>query len=242
MRYEAVKNRLKEVIDEKSLVYLRDKPYAVYEDLLKNHCDPFCARVVLMTMLAGCLDKIQTEEVSGEDLTAYIQKECGFNKKLASTAAEIYSSLFGNEELEEWKGREMQGLRDFCDKEQKMELDAHAVWYAGNVHVDCDFWAKVRLWVRNKKAVEDGVANKLKKNPYMTEEEIRKEYERILQKELEYDLDEYATSDDYYPPVAEDYDDNFEYDVLKPFCEKYGFEVVSWEGEGSGSDSYEPNF
>ena len=75
----------------------------------------------------------------------------------------------------------------------------------------------------------------LDEEPYASSEILKNSLESQLQKDLDYDFVQYCIEDDYYPPVPEDYDDNFREDVLKPFCEKYGLECVFMSpGQGEG--------
>ena len=69
----------------------------------------------------------------------------------------------------------------------------------------------------------------LKKNPFMTKESIYAFYEKKLKKYLNPEFEEYCTCDDYYEPVVE------------AFELTYGFEVISYEGDGSDG-GYEPKF
>lgn len=49
------------------------------------------------------------------------------------------------------------------------------------------------------------------------------------------DFYDYCFSDDYYPPVCEDYYYNIDY-VVKDFCKKYGFKLVDLDYSGDTSN------
>ena len=70
----------------------------------------------------------------------------------------------------------------------------------------------------------------LKKNPFMTKESIYAFYEKKLKKYLDPEFEEYCTCDDYYEPVVEAFE--LTYDV-EHWCKENGFEVISYEGDGS---------
>ena len=54
---------------------------------------------------------------------------------------------------------------------------------------------------------------------------------------MDYEFEDYCTCDDYYQPVAED----FELEAyLKDWCDDNGFKIVSCEGDG-GDGGYEPD-
>lgn len=62
----------------------------------------------------------------------------------------------------------------------------------------------------------------LQKNPFISEEKLYSYIRKKLEEELSADFERYVFCDDYYPPVAEDYDENF-VELLSEFCMRYGF-------------------
>ena len=53
--------------------------------------------------------------------------------------------------------------------------------------------------------------------------------------ELDLDLEDYVTEDDYYPPVMEDYDDNLKA-AAESFCELFGLKMLHCTCSGDMSD------
>ena len=73
----------------------------------------------------------------------------------------------------------------------------------------------------------------MKKNPFITSEEILRSIERELIRVLEADLEEYVNADDYYEPWMEDYDCR---KVIEDFCAEKGLELIGYNCEGDTSD------
>ena len=84
------------------------------------------------------------------------------------------------------------------------------------------------------------LAQKIKKNPFMTKSEIHELFAKRIKKYLDSEFEDYCTCDDYYQPVVEDFGDNLEYDLTE-WCKKNGFELVSCDGDGD-DDGYKPKF
>ena len=91
----------------------------------------------------------------------------------------------------------------------------------------------------NPRQVGEDMKQLLAKNPLTTAEEIFKYYQDELLELLDSDFEFYCTNDDYYPPVVEDYGDNFE-GVVNEFCQKHGMELVFSEYKGDTGD-FEPD-
>lgn len=68
--------------------------------------------------------------------------------------------------------------------------------------------------------------------------EIREAVAKQLSSDLGREFEEFYEDDDYYEPVVEDYD--FEYD-LKKYCRKYGLQVRNFTYEGKDG-GFEPDF
>lgn len=126
-----------------------------------------------------------------------------------------------------------------CMTKQHFDLEAHDVWYSGNVHVDADFYASVDIEVCDTDVVRMELKALLESNPFTTEETIHKYFMQKFESSMSEDFGDYVACEDYYPPVAEDYDINFE-DLALALCRHYGFKLISCECEGETSD-YIPN-
>ncbi len=91
-----------------------------------------------------------------------------------------------------------------------------------------DILADIVLLLHSRENEEEW-KNKVKKNPFTKTEDIRKLYIKDLKEHLDYEFKDYCTCDDYYQPVAED----FELEAyLKDWCDDNGFKIVSCEGDG----------
>ena len=68
-------------------------------------------------------------------------------------------------------------------------------------------------------------------------EEIQEAIAKQLCADLDGEFEEFCEDDDYYEPVVEDYD--FEYD-MKQICPRYGLEAfdITYEGSDEGFEPY----
>lgn len=226
---------LKQIIDREGINYLSTDSYKVYKEL-SGTVDGCSARLILVTLLAGVAKCDIHEETA---LSKYIQKECCLKKSASDRLACLYLSLFSAENCREWNHKIDEGFNNFCKKEWHFDLEAHGVWYTGNVHVDADCYASVDLKVCDSNATRMEVKTLLEQNPFTTEDTLYSYFDEKLDEELSADFEGYVTGEDYYPPVAEDYGINFEYLMLE-FCRRYGFELLSYDCGGETSD-YIPN-
>ena len=72
---------------------------------------------------------------------------------------------------------------------------------------------------------------------YCSLEEIQEAIAKQLCADLDGEFEEFCEDDDYYEPVVEDYD--FEYD-MKQICPRYGLEAfdITYEGSDEGFEPY----
>ncbi|MBQ9713463.1 MAG: hypothetical protein IJV54_14370, partial [Bacteroidales bacterium] len=77
----------------------------------------------------------------------------------------------------------------------------------------------------------------LSKNPFLSEEDIADHFIGRLRDYLDEEFENYCTSDDYYEPVCEDFEAEY---YASEWCQKHGFEILSFTGEGFTGD-YEPD-
>ncbi|MBQ9301659.1 hypothetical protein [Butyrivibrio sp.] len=234
---EKVIVRLKELIDENGPGYITEKPYDVYKKMTEAVPEAnIIAGAILMMISCG----IWQSAILAEDCTkmsGQIQK-CCFNKKMTDQLTEVIQNLYSADNKTEWKSRKNEGLRKFRKVDHTFKWEGFSVWDAGNGTVDCYYNADIMLRPV-KPPIKNATLDKmLKKNPFMNEDDIFKYYEKDLKQYLDSEFEEYCNCDDYYQPVVEDYD--VEYDV-KDWCSKNGFEIISCEGEGNDG-GYEPKF
>jgi len=234
---ERIVEKLKELIDENEPDYLKDSPLKVYESLkTMGKQDTVIAGAVLMLIVSGMWNEYLTVKDS-ESISQEIQKECFFNKKMSDRLATIIVRLYSDLNQSEWEEKRNEGLKQFLKKNHTFNWEGFSVWDAGNGTVDCYYDAEVVLKPVKEMKNNKELQKKLEKNPFVSEDEIYKMFDKALSDHMDMEFKEYCTCDDYYQPVVEDFE--LEY-CVKDWCKKNGFEVVSCEGDGRDS-GYEPN-
>jgi hypothetical protein len=232
---------LKCIIDKNGFDYLFTNAFTIYQELLNYEgVNPKYARILLVTLLAKIPEQVKNESLDLNTLSNLMQVELLITKPIADEFAAMYQSLFSNENIAKWKKNVAKGLIEFCRKDWSFPWEGFGVWYADDMHMDCECSTEAILEVVNKKLVKAETQELISANPFVTSQEIYEIYHAKLVEILNRDFEEYTQADDYYPPVTEDYDSNY-LDVLENFCARHGFEIVSYEFDGSTSDYYEPN-
>lgn len=228
---------LKKIVDQNGVGYLHKKPYSVYTKLKSKKPDLRVCCVVLVSILAGAPE--YAVKMDEKELSTLFQEGCCLKKSAADQVSQMWAALFGKSNVEEWERNRGQGLRDFCGKTWEYFWEGEAVWRSGGGHIDCWCSGTAVIKVSDEAKVKEETAALLKENPFTSEEKIYDHYKNILGQILDEKLEYYVTCEEYYPPVMEDYDGNFEYE-LKRFCEKYGFSLIECKCEGSMAD-FEPD-
>ncbi|MCR4682639.1 MAG: hypothetical protein K5647_04810 [Clostridiales bacterium] len=235
---EEIAGKLKEIIEKNGTGYLADEPYRVYTELIKTgSADRKTAGAILCFLVSNLGGKTEWS-CDAADLFRAVQKECGFNKKLADRLVEIVLCLYSPSNRQKWDKKDGEGLRTFLDEVFSYTWNGFAVWDEGNGTIDCSYEANIVLKPTDEVSENRELVLLLKKNPFARKEEIHNLFEKKLQMYLDNDFKEYCTCDDYYPPVAEDYEIGYS---VSEWSEKYGFEVISCDGDG-GEGDYEPKF
>jgi hypothetical protein len=150
----------------------------------------------------------------------------------------IFSSLYSQENEEEWKNRDGKGLSEFLRETFICKWKGFTVWQVSNGSVDCHYQAEITLTPTKTVSIDAKLKHSLKKNPFMTKAAIQEHFEKQLCEYLDWEFEEYCTCDDYYEPVVEDFEIE---SCIAEWCKKNGFKLVSCEGEGH-DDGYEPSF
>lgn len=240
VKTDASVEALKQMIDTESIEKLKGETGTVYRRLSKNKSvGDYTARMIYMAMLADTIGCIENNGVGQESLTEYIYRECGFRKAEAGKIAEIFSRVFSQEHIAEWDSRKEEGFRELCSGKLQIQVkNENSAWHRDGVHVECSYKASATLRIKDQKTARMALAGIIDHDPYISSQKLTEYLEKQLQDELDADFEDYCTEDDYYPPVPEDYDDNFEAYVMKPFCEKCGLECIDYSGKGEGADSY----
>ena len=229
-----IAGKLKELIDKNGPAYLVEEPYRVYKELTETKsADRKTAGAILCFLVSEAAGKASGDSDAAE-LSNAVQKECGFNKRVA----EIMLCLYSSHNRQKWAGKDGEGLRTFLDEEFAYTWEGFAVWDEGNGTVDCSYEANIVLKPTEEASKDKELTRLLKKNPFMEKDEIHKLFEEKLREYLDYEFEEYCTEDDYYQPVVEDFE--IEYRVTE-WSKENGFEIISCDGHG-GDGGYEPKF
>lgn len=230
-------DKLKELIDENGPNYLADDPYDAFTKLMKSEAsDRRTASAILCFLANGMLDHVSRDSDFAE-LSEQIQKECGFNKKMADWVTSIFVQLYSQDNEEEWENRALEGLESFRQEEFVCTWEGYAYWYAGGGGVDCHYEAEIVL-MPGGLVVDADLVQALRKNSFMTKEAIGDHYRKSLKEYLDIEFEEYCTCEDYYQPVVEGFEIDYR---VADWSRKSGFEVISCEGDGH-DDGYEPDF
>ena len=180
----------------------------------------------------------------------------------------FHQKLIPNVDPERVIGVRMPALRKFAkEKAKDPEIDdfirslPHEYYEENNVHAEIialikdydlliealdaflpyvDNWAtcdslKPKLFKKRPRGLTDDARRWMRsEHPYT----IRYGIGVLMTYYLDDEFERYCTCEDYYQPVVEDFE--FDY-YLEKWCEKNGFEIVSYEGDGH-DDGYEPSF
>ena len=235
---ELIAEKIKELIDKNGPDYLTDKPHSVYKELVeRDQNNAVIAGAILMLLASGGWNTAKLIK-DKDELSKRIQKDCYFNKKMSDRLADIIRILYSKDNNEEWKNKKGEGLAQFLEQEHAFRWEGFAAWDAGNCTMDCYYDADIKLKPVKEAGTNKELQKRLKKNPFLSADEIYKFYEKELDEYLNREFEEYCTCDDYYEPVVED----FEIDsYVEDWCKKNGFKLISCEGDGR-DEGYEPKF
>lgn len=236
MKTEQTITKLKEIVDRKSLNYLTVAPYKVYEELIESDtADRKTAGAILCFLVSGMLDRAG-EDYSFEKFSKEIQKTCCFNKRMADVLTTIFISLCSMQNREKWKKMNLQGMKRFREEKFSFKWKGFSVWHYSTGSVSCHYETDIMLIPTETIVVDSELAEFLRRNPFMTKEEISSHYSEVVVEYLNREFEEYCTCDDYYQPVVEDFPVDSH---LEMWCKENGFELVGCSGVGY-DDGYEP--
>lgn len=222
---EPIVEKLKELIDKNGPDYLTDKPNSAYKELAEtDQKNTVIAGEVLMLLASGILDGVKIVK-DKDDLSREIQKDCCFNKGLS----DIIRTLYSKDNNAEWENKNRKGLEQFLAQEHAFRLEGFVVWDAGSCTMDCYYDADIGLNPVKEAESNKGLQKRLKKNPFLSADEIYKFYEKELDEYLNRKFEEYSTCDDYYEHVVEDFELE---SYVEDWCKKNGFKLISCEDDG----------
>lgn len=236
---EKVVEKLKKLIDENGHDYLYFKSYDAYRELwIDESVDRKIAAALLHTFEMGIPLTVSLMEGDNirEEVIKKIQDTCYFKKSMAEKLADIYLELFSDENEKEWEERSYSGWREFQKNEHGLLWEGDAVWDCGTGTVDCCYEATIVIRCDEEEKMDEGIAEKLEDNPFMSEDDILEYFRDSLFEALDQEFEEYCTSDDYYQPVVEDFAAS---SYAEDWCKAHHLTLVSCEGSGDDR-GYEP--
>lgn len=211
---------LRELISEKGYDYIYNDAYSVHQTLIDEGIDKRICDVTLYALVSG----------TARDNKSDIEDEVYFNlylkNKMADAVLEIFSSLYDERILSSMKKEEYKGLREFLSKEWDIKSSGSATWrYKGGSSTDYSYTFTMTVRVIDKDIVKKEMEKKLSRNPFLKAEDIRLYYEKMIDEFIFSNFDEYCTSDDYYPPVVEDFFSEID-DDLDEVLSDHGLEMI----------------
>lgn len=238
MQMDELITALKEIIETKGFDILDSKPYEIYQKISKiDTISDVISRILLITLLSGVLKQLRSDKMSQEELSDYLQKNCCLKKKMSDFMAQMYLSLFSDENIVLWRQKSEEGFREFCNSIWEFKWEGHSLWSADYVCMDCDCDAAVSIKIIHPDKVKKSMEEELQNNPFFSYEEICNQFSELLSTRLDNDFDFYCTSDEYYPPVVEDYIGNCE-ELIETFCKEHGMKLISFDFDGVTGDYY----
>lgn len=144
--------------------------------------------------------------------------------------ANTYYSLFAEKNRKDWKKNALAGLKAFLKESLDITWNGSSMWSCNQGCVNCDFTAKISLHAVNEGVIYKVIEKEIKNNPFLSEYSISEIFASSLKNYLDTNFDEYCTSDEYYEPVAEDFEVT---SYVENWCKDNGFELVSIECNGN---------
>ena len=180
----------------------------------------------------------ERKSVSLEGLTAEIQTRCAFKKAYAGELAAILKEAYSADNLDRLKAAKGTTFEDLCDSAGwSFVWDGEAEWTCSNGSVECYGHGEAEIRVADREKLHSLLQKVLPNLDYSSQEEIQEAIAKQLSADLDREFGEFCEDDDYYEPVVEDYD--FEYD-MKQICPRYGLEAfdITYEGSDEGFEPY----
>ena len=233
---------LKDYIWKNGFEKLSEDPYAVYKAMVKSSkgkrgIDPKTARLVLVTLMSKTHEMAKNGS-SDEEIVSHIQNEHCLNKKASKDIASMYLELFNDENKRSWKEAKEVGFEEFCKSDWTIEWDGRCDWHTKHGgSYPCSADAGLTFSVKDKKKLHAHLASELKKNPFLSEDDIYGILAKQIEDDLDNDMREYCDADDYYEPYWEDFVGEGTYESEAKW-KSWGLEIV--EFTGSGDIDFEP--
>ena len=229
---EKTVNILKDTISQKGYDYIYDKASDVHRVLIEKGIDKSIADVTLYALAAGIA------RGNKSNIRADTEEKLFLDREMSAVVSDMFSSLYDTKSLSEMKKEEFKGLEEFLKGEWEITSRGEATWqYTRGSRTDYSYTYSMTIRVVERKLVERDLQDKLRENPFLNAEDIRSYYEEEIHGIICSEFDDYCTSDDYYPPVVEDFPGNIHY-YMKKFLPEHGLEMTGDDYECDESDIY----
>ena len=227
MTTDDLKAFLKTLIDRNGFACLSTDAFEIYSLLPKRRPrNRRMAGALLLTLLNEIPERVREAGWHHRDLCELIHEECLLAEETASELAEIYLEVFSEANYRAWEAQKEQGFAEFCEQDWLISWEDASIWYVQNVHVDCEAQADIVIQVQDMDRIRAALASELQRNPFITAGDILAWFAEKLRNQLSRDFSAYVQAEEYYPPVAEDYE---ACETAKSFCLEYGFRLISCE-------------
>lgn len=222
-------NELKTLIDREGLDYLNDYPDKACASLLNSDCADKFTALVLLSSFRMDIPAFMEKSHSDKEILEHIKSMDFYSENVCALLTKIYSSLFSDENRSFWKKNEFAGVKAFLKSDFDISWNGSSVWSCNQGDVGCDYNAQITLRPEDEACIYKSLDKELRCNPFLSEDCISEIFYSSLTDYLNRKFDYYCTADDYYPPVAED----FEVDsYVEEWGKKNGFKVIKVDGSG----------
>ena len=229
---------LKDIIKEFGPNYLNDKPFEVYQDLLKiNDVDRITCSAILCTLVNNVVN-IDDNFEDIKALSIKIQNLCKLNSKISNELANIFSKLYSKDNKKEFVNIKDNKLKDFLQSKIPILWNGYSVWHYSGGYIECFYKGDILL-IPNKNVIKNkDLKMLLIDDPYASVNKIQEHFINELCKYLDNKFDDYCTCEKYYEPVVEEF--SFESN-LEDWCNINRFKILKCEGSGYDG-GYTPAF
>lgn len=226
------------LINANGPTYPAKHPNELLDALVQELGDDPLVGALYYSCLCGIFKEAAKKNVSLESLTALIQTRCAFKKAYAGELADVLMSVYSADNLTRLKKAKNAAFEDLCGLEDwPFVWEGEAEWTCRDGFVGCNGHGEAMLRVADRKKLLTVLQKALLNFAYCSLEEIQEAIAKQLCADLDGEFEEFCEDDDYYEPVVEDYD--FEYD-MKQICPRYGLEAfdITYEGSDEGFEPY----
>lgn len=233
-------NTLISILANNGPEYPAKHPSEFLEVLIDACGENTLAAAMYYLALNGIFDDAMAAGIDVETLTAKIQSKGFFKKAYASELAEILMEAYSPKNLKRAEHKKGSGFQQICNMgegEWHFCWEGQADWHSDGGTAVCHGSGGAYLQVTDQKKLKKWLQNRLQNYPYSTLPQIKDVVSEYLSEKLDADFDDYCNEDDYYQPVAEDFE--FDY-YLTAACKSLGIipDGFIYDGE---CDDWEPD-